>query len=626
MPRWTAGWKLEGGLSRILETLAVEIGFEAGPFSADGLVRPLSQLKQPRPIDLTFALRRAASGRLADRVRWRLTPQGSLSARILFPGNAFLGNFRVAQGQFAIQWSAVGLVEAGVDLNALQGLWSARTRTRLNLIWVTVVDESSTVRDALFESWRRFVDPFDGDAMGLLAESQVTQANWTGEVRLAFGLRWRQSPGWAFGVGTSAMRWNSTFFIEAGAEARAQSRSRGSFSLRLSRRGTPQARLLQERSRDAGMAFELAAAAGHRGTIRVPPPLREVTRSYRSTALAAVRRRLSLTAALELHRSTRRRQLAQIRWKKEAADFSAYSQLLRGDLPSAGPDWTVSGTLESVRSRRFEVRVNFFDWTGLGRSSRRVEEWKTTVSPSGEVVVERAAGKEKESYRWDQMQWLRLWLRWRKSDLSEDAFADWTFQLRRRFQAGDLRRVLRGALHSGSISEFELPGDRRFPMHLELIWRTRLEAKGLEAVRGSSDAEVFSSLARAFELAEPEKYASGSFWRDWIDSEALRQEVRRNPAQAHLETQYPVPGRSAAQRRFAVQAFRRADRFLRQMRSWREAAEWLEEFDAPLEIPVFLFFHLLCPPNLRRSAVTMTGDLNRVWGDETLLEDSAARG
>lgn len=626
MPRWTAGWKLEGGLSRLFETLAVEIGFEAGPFSADVLARPLSLLKQPRPIDLDFSLRRAASGRIADRARWRLSPQGSLSARILFPGNAFLGNFRVAPGQYAIQWSAIGLVESGVDLNAFPGLWSARTRTRLNLIWVTVVDESATAQQALTTSWSGFVDPFDDNAMGFLADNQVVQANWTGEVRLTFAVRWDHSPGWTFGVETPAFRWDSRIFAGAGAESRAQARSRGSFSLRLSRRGVVQARLLQERAREGEIRFELEAAAGHRATIRVPPMLREVTRAYRSSALAAVRRRLALTAAMELHRSTRRRQLAQIRWMAEAADFSAYAELLRGDLPSPGPDYVVSGTLESVSTRRFEVRVNFFNWAALGRSSQRVDEWKTTVNPSGEVTIERAAAREKTAYRWDQMQWLRLLFRQKISGRSEEAGADWTFYLRRSFQAPDLKRILSGALRSDSIAEFELPSERRFPLRLELTWLTRLSARGLETVRGSSDDAVFAAVVRALELAEPERYAPGSFWRDWVESDSLREEIRRNPAQAHLQTRYPIPGRTAAQRQFVVQAYRRTARFLSQMKRWRESTGSLMDLDVPLQIPVFLVFHLLCPPTLRRSAVVLSGDLNRVWGESALLEEAAARG
>ena len=43
-----------------------------------------------------------------------------------------------------------------------------------------------------------------------------------------------------------------------------------------------------------------------------------------------------------------------------------------------------------------------------------------------------------------------------------------------------------------------------------------------------------------------------------------------------------------------------------------------------MDVPVYVFFHLLCPPQMRQSAALVTGELEEVWGDEGLLTTATA--
>lgn len=71
-----------------------------------------------------------------------------------------------------------------------------------------------------------------------------------------------------------------------------------------------------------------------------------------------------------------------------------------------------------------------------------------------------------------------------------------------------------------------------------------------------------------------------------------------------------------------VAAYRRVKRFFDILEYWKvgEHVRIMRAFSLGLDLPVFVFFHLLCPKELRDSGVLMTGDLERVWGNEELLK------
>lgn len=56
----------------------------------------------------------------------RLDLRGSLTARILFSRNAFLGNFRVPENHFGIQWT----VQGAVEVEEHSGVWQESEQER----------------------------------------------------------------------------------------------------------------------------------------------------------------------------------------------------------------------------------------------------------------------------------------------------------------------------------------------------------------------------------------------------------------------------------------------------------------------------------------------------------------
>ncbi len=177
------------------------------------------------------------------------------------------------------------------------------------------------------------------------------------------------------------------------------------------------------------------------------------------------------------------------------------------------------------------------------------------------------------------------------------------------------------ALQCGIMDEFRLPSPSEFPLKAQVLLVTRFSRQGLARVRRASRKRRWEALVQALELAEPDRYGREIFRRDWIDVREVRERIDEDPAQAHLVTHYPVGGRSRFERIQVVAAYRRAKRFLSLLEHWRkgEYAQLFQAFQLGMDVPVYVFFHLLCTPELRRSAVLVTGDLEEVWGDEELL-------
>ncbi len=142
-------------------------------------------------------------------------------------------------------------------------------------------------------------------------------------------------------------------------------------------------------------------------------------------------------------------------------------------------------------------------------------------------------------------------------------------------------------------------------------------------VRQATPEQKWVALVRALEIAEPERYGKTTFWRDWVDHQELRERIDKDPVQTHLATRYPIEGRTSFQRQQVVAAYRRSKRFFSLLESWKEEnlKKLIKLFSLGLDMPIFVFFHLLCPPQQRRSGAVMTGDWEQVWGERELLED-----
>ena len=70
-----------------------------------------------------------------------------------------------------------------------------------------------------------------------------------------------------------------------------------------------------------------------------------------------------------------------------------------------------------------------------------------------------------------------------------------------------------------------------------------------------------------------------------------------------------------------VAAYWRSKRFFSLLEVWKEEdlKKLIKFFSLGLDMPIFVFFHLLCPPQQRRSGAVMTGDWEQVWGEAKLL-------
>ena len=169
------------------------------------------------------------------------------------------------------------------------------------------------------------------------------------------------------------------------------------------------------------------------------------------------------------------------------------------------------------------------------------------------------------------------------------------------------------ALQMGVFSEFSLPGPSTFPLTLQLLVGTRFSPEGIQKVRQATPQQKWMALVRALEIAEPERYGKATFWRDWMDHRDLRDTIDEDPIQ----------GRTSFQRQQVVASYRKSKTFFSLLERWKEEElkKSLNLFSLGLDMPIFVFFHLLCPPKQRRSGAVLTGDWEQVWGETEILED-----
>jgi hypothetical protein len=226
-------------------------------------------------------------------------------------------------------------------------------------------------------------------------------------------------------------------------------------------------------------------------------------------------------------------------------------------------------------------------------------------------------------YRWDGLQLVRL-LCGRKAieNHARETFL-WTFQVQKGFERVELLRLLKKALHLRSIGSFDLPGPNRFPLHLDLRWCSSFSTKGVAIVRKSPAKDRWDAMVAALELAEPTLYRKGSFGRDWMDSSRVRSAIDENPIQSHLQSIYPLARRSTLERKQVVATYLRVKKFLDLMKQWEQGnqGQLRESLDLGWELPIFYWFHLLCPSNQRESVLILTGDLDRVWGEPGVIDN-----
>lgn len=632
-------WRLEGGYSRFLEGSRVVLRLEDPSLSHELQISPFNRR---RPVELIFRSQERLRGRLPGGLRWEVSPQGRLRGLILFAGSAYLGNFRVPQEHFAVQWSVEAVVESGWRRSGERPLLNFTARSRLVHTWVVVFPPTVSLPDGLIRAWGRYRSPLDPSEVLELEEGQLVRWLWAGRLRFGLGLKWGLGRVWSLPGDPRLLRLRKELSADAGAEARFGLAAEGEFSLQLRRqRGRLELRLGQKKRRAAEGSLRAGIGSGSSfrvSGVRLPErqPLRFLTQSLTPPAVAAVNqglrralvRRLEITLALERSRWKQSSTLLHATWDEPGGpEFGAtYSRILNGELPEPEPGFRLRGTLEAARTRRLVIHLNLLNRLGVGKSRERRREERVSVSPTGELLVETVEVLEKSFRRWDELQFLKLLQVERREAAGVSSAFRWWHGERRRFSRERFRRSLAMALHAGILDEFELYPEDAFPLRAQLILLTEFLPEGLEEVRQVEAGRLWQALVRSLELAEPERYGRGSFWRDWVDFPEVRERVDRDPVQSHLESRYPVGGRSEFERRQVAAAYRGVRRFLGLMEAWRrgEKRDLLDAFSSRMEVPVFLLFHLLCPRTLRRSAALLTGDVEWARGDPELLEDESA--
>ena len=633
-------WRLEGGYSRFIEGSRVELRLEKKPFCHSLDVSPSGLIHRSQPMDLIFRATRGFTGKGPGDLRWRVRPQGQVRSVILFAGNAFLGNFRVPHDHLAVQWDVEVSTEGSVALSRVPLLMDIGAKTRLYHSWVTLFPEETSLARALREAWKSYRNPLDPGEVLLMQEGQVVRWRWSGRLGLKMGVEWALGPGWVLPLSIPMLNVQKGLSSGASLGARVEVVEEGEFNLQVRKRGGKiefRLRRHRQRTRQAGLSAGVHFGNSLRvmllgptpeGPLRIlskglsEPLKKKMNRVFKQ----ALVRRLEVAIALERSRWTKRATLLAVRWLRSEPEVfrRSYGRLLGGFLPISETEIEVSGGFERIRGQRVTVRFNVFNWVGVHKTSERQSRQALRVSPGGDIVFEATEGLEKTHYRWDEIQFLRLLHRetLKGSERSQEFL--WSYGQKGKFSQGGLRQLLKMALQMGVFREFSLPAPSSFPLTLQLLVGTRFSPAGLRKVRQATPEQKWVALVRALEIAEPERYGKTTFWRDWIDHRDLREKIDEDPIQTHLVTRYPIEGRTPFQRQQVVAAYRRSKRFVSLLESWKEEnfKKLIKFFSLGLDMPIFVFFHLLCPPKQRISGAVMTGDWEQAWGETELLEDA----
>lgn len=632
-------WRLEGGYSRFIEGSRVELRLEKKPFRHSLDVFPSGLVHRSQPIDLIFQVTRGFTGRGPGEVRWHVRPQGRVRSVILFAGNAFLGNFRVPKDHLAIQWDVEASTEGSTGLDRSPFLVEIGAKTRLYHSWVTVFPEKTSIARALREAWKSYRDPLDAGEVTQMPEGQVVRWRWSGRVRLAMGIEWALGPGWAVPGSIPMLKVQKGLSSGASLGARVEAVEEGEFNIQVRKRAEKiEFRLRRHRQTTRQASFSAGVHLGNslrvtrlgptpQGPLQIvskglsEPLKKKMNRVFKQ----ALVRRLEVAMALERTRWRKRTTLLFVHWLRPKPETfrRSYARLLRGSLPAPETGIKVSGGFERIRGQRVTVRFNVLNWFGIHKTSERQSRQAIMVSPAGDIVFEETERLEKTRYRWDEIQFLRLLHRETLKGTERSQEFLWSYGQGGEFSKDTLRQLLEMALQMGIFKEFSLPAPSFFPLTLQLLVGTRFSPAGLRKVRQAAPEQKWVTLVRALEIAEPERYGKTTFWRDWIDHPILRERIDEDPVQTHLATRYPIGGRTPFQRQQVVAAYRRSKRFFSLLEFWKEEElkKVLKFFSLGLDIPIFVFFHLLCPPKHRTSGAIMTGDWEQVWGERELLEE-----
>jgi len=596
-----------------MKSLSGQLNLETAPYN-------LVDFKTP--IELRFTSSRKLRGGGPDHISWSIQPGTEIRALILPPNRPYLGNHRVEQEHYAVQWN----LEARIDSESRVGnqafLAQLSGGSRIKFTWVEEFPLSTNFGKAVTAAWKNFRSPFDPGDILQLKPRQVIHWTWRGGLELKFSVGLDLIRGWQFGRSGNWGAVVTALNTVTGAEASVVWSQKGEFTLRVSRRrGRTQLSLIRGATQRFGGDLRFGLSAGH--SIRLKGPHRQLDpllAPVKTALKKSVNRKLQLGLALEWERWKRKRILLRAEWKVPGARFTTdYQTLLEGRLPKPHAGLKATWRLEHVLRHVSSIRLNFFDWYRLERTTRKEESLAVSVDAAGDILIEKRQFLERTKISGSDTEIIRLLAEcnWKSQDVARFVLS---FEQSGEFTRSKLGNLLRSILRVRSIDQFDLPPDRAFPARLVLIWISEFSYAGIEQVRQADAERRWQALVRSFELFQSDRYRSGGFHRDWIESEVLRRTADEDPVGVLLESRYPVPGRSAAERRIVAAQYRAVRRFLSMMDDWQQEREinFGEVVSGGLNVPVFAYFHLLSTRQHRRSLVAVSGDFHRAWG-ETLV-------
>lgn len=606
-------WKFDGGYAELLDTAFVELKQKSGPSTAKLRLYPRDLLTGRKNLVLSFSVNNAFSGSIPSRFDWILTNESEIKATLIPEGNPFLGNFRVPAGQYAVQWKITPTVSAEAFPNDSESI-SALAGSHLTQCWVEMFPSSTPCTWALAEAWKNCVNPFDSEQAAGISPRQVIRWNWTGLFRITAGIGWSLEKGWVLESSKLGLRYAMPLSTGVQFRSKVQLSTSGHFHIQVSKKNDVlKCSIIRDKeietSGSASIGIQLRHSPIFSAENKMLDPLLEPAEKAIKNSLA---RKLRIALTGESSKWHRKKRIITAAWKHPLPEAvpREYSALLSGEIPALREGFSAEGRFDNVNGRKFSIKINILNrLAGFEKESSRFDS--VIVDPGGNLLFEKGISKTDIRYKWDEAEFVRLVFN--RRDSSEDTAFNWQWEIQRRFSRKELSRLLRTIMHGRVIPGFTIPGSLMFPLNLQISTFTEFSGKGIEKIRSASPSRQWETFIRALELVHPERYRKNSFWRDWIDCPEVRHEIIRNPVHCHLDSCYPVRGRTEMQRQQVSADYRRALRFLELMDLWQEGADPVKLLEKSLDFPLFLYFHLLCPPDAKFSSLTISGDWETNW-------------
>ncbi len=613
MPETSLSWKFDRGYAELLNTATVELLLKSGPSRTQLQLHPKDLLSGKNNLVLDFSIDETLSGCVPSCFAWTVSPTSEIKVTLIPEGNPFLGNFRVPAGQYAVQWKITPAVSASAYPEE-SGSVAALANTKLTHTWVEIFPDDSPVTKSIYTAWGNCINPFNPDQAAGLSPRQVLRWNWTGVFRVTTGIGWSLEKGWRVETENLGFRYAMPASLGADFKSRVQLSASGHFYIQLSKRNEQlKFSLIREKGLDTsgsasiGIHFRNSPILSAENKLADPilAPMEKAVKNCLSRKI-----RIALTA--EAARWHRKKRIITASWKPPFSDRirKEYSTILSGEIPNSRENFTIEGRFENVKGREFSIKINILNRLA-GFAKETVQFDSITVDPDGNLFLEKGVSKTDIRYRWDETEFVRLAFSSRES-AGKTAF-DWNWETEGDFSRKKLKQILLTVLHGKIIPGFTIPGNLHFPLKLKISTSTKFTGEGIEQVRKAPPSLQWDTLIRALSLVHPHRYQRGSYWRDWIDCPEVRQEIIRNPVHCHLDSCYPVKGRTEMQRLQVFGDYRRALRFLEVMDLWQEGIDPFALLEKNLDFPIFLYFHLLCPPDAKSSSLTITGDWEMNW-------------